>query len=130
MAELKSLCQRLAIDECVHFAGAVPHEQLPVYFAQSSLFVLPSFSEGFSLVVSEALACETPAVVSKLPIFETLTGNQNILKYCLPGKPDSIAEAIIEELKNTRRVPEGREWVCQNLSQNKVAQRYLEFYSE
>ena len=49
----------------VIFSGFVQQEQLPLYYLASRVFVLPSLSEPWGLVVDEALALGLPAVVSE-----------------------------------------------------------------
>jgi glycosyltransferase involved in cell wall biosynthesis len=49
------------------FTGAVSQEQLAEIFRQSDLFILPSFYEGLSLVLIEALASGLRVVASELP---------------------------------------------------------------
>ena len=47
-----------------YFAGFKNQTELPAYYAAADALVLPSVSETWGLVVNEALACGTPAVVS------------------------------------------------------------------
>lgn len=130
-AELQEMCNQLKISERVHFAGMVKHDDLPVYFSQSSIFVLPSFSEGFSLVVSEALSCCTPVIISAISIFETLYKDKTFVSFCKPGDSLSIADAIITQLScNSHKNTAGREWVKQNISQKIVAERHYAIYTE
>ncbi len=44
--------------------GAVPHSTVLERMEQSDVLVFPSFSEGFGLVVTEALACGLPVIVT------------------------------------------------------------------
>lgn len=50
----------------VHWRGVVPREQLPRIYSAADVFVFPSPSETFGLVMLEALACGTP--VAALPV--------------------------------------------------------------
>jgi glycosyltransferase involved in cell wall biosynthesis len=53
----------------VVFAGNVPDDELPYYYAACDVFVLPSVSrlEGFGLVMVEAMATGKPVVASNMP---------------------------------------------------------------
>jgi phosphatidyl-myo-inositol dimannoside synthase len=48
----------------VRCLGSMGREELIPYYQSADLLVLPSVGEGFPLVVQEALACGTPALIS------------------------------------------------------------------
>jgi glycosyltransferase involved in cell wall biosynthesis len=63
---LQSLAAELGIAERAHFAGAVPHAEVPAWLHRFDLYAAPSRldSESFGVAVIEAGACGLPVVVS------------------------------------------------------------------
>lgn len=70
--------------ERVYFTGRVPRTELPAFYASSNLLVFPSVTDTFGMVVLEAQACGTPALVS------TAGGPQEII---INGKTGFAANA-------------------------------------
>jgi glycosyltransferase involved in cell wall biosynthesis len=62
--ELEELAQSLHVAERVRFLGFVNQSQLPSVYVASDLLVLPSEYEPFGAVVSEAMSCGRPAILS------------------------------------------------------------------
>lgn len=60
--ELREMVRQLGIRAV--FAGFRNQSQLPACYAAADVLVLPSQSETWGLVVNEAMACGTPAIVS------------------------------------------------------------------
>ena len=50
----------------VQFTGAIPNSQLPDYYQEADVFILPSRSETYGLVVEEALNNGTPVLLSHM----------------------------------------------------------------
>ena len=63
-AALQARVAELGLQSRVRFAGRVMHDQLNSWFAASTLFCLPSYSEGVPNVVLEAMACARPVVAT------------------------------------------------------------------
>ncbi len=60
--ELRATATRLGVP--AHFAGFKNQSELPACYVAADVLVLPSESETWGLVVNEAMACGTPAIVS------------------------------------------------------------------
>lgn len=74
--ELKQMAYRLGVADYIHFIGGVYGNRKWELFCNADVFVLPTHSENFGIVVVEALACGTPVVTTKgTPWHELRTEN-------------------------------------------------------
>lgn len=69
---LKEKSIDLGIDNIVEFCGGVYGGRKWELFRNADLFVLPTYSENFGIVVVEALACGTPVMTTKGTPWEEL----------------------------------------------------------
>lgn len=67
LPRLKALSRKLNIDDLVLFTGFVAEEEKINWYRRSALLVEGSIKEGWGLIVMEANACGTPAVVARSP---------------------------------------------------------------
>jgi glycosyltransferase involved in cell wall biosynthesis len=77
----------------VLFAGAVPHEQVPVWLSAADLFVLPTLDEGCSNALLEALACGLPVVTSDRP-FNRAVVDESMALLVEPSDSAALGAAI------------------------------------
>lgn len=90
-AELKQLAK-----ENVHFLGAVDNKQLTSYYQQADVFILPSNSEVWGLVIEEALNNGTPVIVSdKVGCRDDLVTEETGLVFNA-GNHESLTQAIVK----------------------------------
>ena len=61
---LIEVAQKLNISDRVTFTGGLNWEKIIPYYATCDVFVLPSISEPWGLVVNEAMVCNMPVLVS------------------------------------------------------------------
>ncbi|MEO0077706.1 MAG: glycosyltransferase family 4 protein [candidate division WOR-3 bacterium] len=64
---LKTICSRLDLNDTVEFTGFVSEEEKLDWYRQAAVLVENSAKEGWGLIVLEANACGTPAVVARSP---------------------------------------------------------------
>ena len=92
--EILEEAQNSAFRDDIRFFGQVRNEERPLLYAAASLFVYPSFFEGFGFPPLEAQACGTPVVVSNrtsLPeVFSPLPGGASLAD---PWRVEEIADA-------------------------------------
>ena len=60
--ELERLTETMNLQDTVKFVGTVKGPTKLAWFKSSDLFILPSFSEGFSVAILEAMACGIPVL--------------------------------------------------------------------
>jgi glycosyltransferase involved in cell wall biosynthesis len=72
-AEVKQMAQELGVDDSVEFGDAVSGLEKIQVLKSASLFVMPSFSEGFSVAILEAMTCEIPVIATHACNFPELT---------------------------------------------------------
>lgn len=76
----------------VRVLGFVEDADLPALYRGASLFVMPSFYEGFGLPVLEAMACGVPVVCSRASSLPEVAGDAALLID--PHDEEGLAEAI------------------------------------
>lgn len=76
--EFKDFVAKKGLKKYVKFVGKLPHEEMPEYMAACDIYVSPSFSDGTSASLLEAMACSKPVVVSDIPgNLEWVTNSEN-----------------------------------------------------
>lgn len=73
--ELKIQAIDAGIDEHVRFTGFVSHKELARLYADASVFLFPSLSEGFGLPPLEAMAAGVPVLASKASAMPEVLGD-------------------------------------------------------
>jgi len=118
---------RAHASERIVFAGYQSGADLRRLYQSASLFVHPSYMEGFALVVSEALSADIPMLVSDIPPHREF----GLEDSCYV--PASDVEALVEALE----VPDYRVYRSQmarsrqkTTSWSSVARRHIDIFRE
>ena len=100
LKSLEKLAKDLGIESNVKFTGLVDGATKVVYYKSADVFVLPSFSESFGIVLLEASACGLPLVVSDLEVFRAIIEEGYNGLFTKTGDGKDFASKIIPLLKN------------------------------
>jgi len=100
LSEHKILAEQLKIAHRVVFRGEVAHADVPRYYANSAVFVLPSRSEGFSVTLLEAAYHTAPIVCTNVGgSSELIASNINGL-LVEPDNPAAMAAQMLRILRS------------------------------
>jgi len=133
-AHLRQMITEKGLQQNVILAGTVPYEELPPYFATADIFILPSLSEGFPLVVMAALSSGTLPVVSDLSVFTAHEHCDELFTIVKAGNAESIAEVVADLLANPdcliEKKQQLRNFAVNNLEISIIAKQYGLLFDE
>jgi glycosyltransferase involved in cell wall biosynthesis len=131
---LEKEAKNLGIGARVHFAGWQDKANLPRFYQEANLFVLPSRNEGMSNALLEAMASNLPVIATKI------AGNEELVSEGKTGLliPPESAEALTEALHKLIADPKvrqkmgqaGRKFVEENYSWKNTATQYQTLLEE
>lgn len=101
----------------------------PPPYAVASLFLLPSHSENFGLVIAEALAAGVPALVTDTTPWQGLA--REGAGDCVPWEayPAALARMLAADEATLRtRAQQGRAWVARDFTWDRAAALLQQFY--
>ncbi len=101
------------------------------YYQASKISVVPSFSEGFSLVCAEAMACENTVIATKdVGVHSELISNNNSGYLFEAGNKEELRRLAFELMRN--KLPElgelARIEILKNWSAKKEAEELVKVY--
>jgi N-acetyl-alpha-D-glucosaminyl L-malate synthase BshA len=124
------LAHSLGIHDRIHFLGKQDRvsELLPL----ADLMLMPSEMESFGLAALEAMACETPAIATRVGgVPELITDNVDGLLFPI-GDVDAMADASIALLRDPERHnamrKAARKTAQDRFCSTRILPRYIAFY--
>jgi glycosyltransferase involved in cell wall biosynthesis len=128
----RRISESAALSRSVRLVGRVPHSRMAAFFSAADLFVLGSVHEGSGYALVEACACGVTPVVTDIPSFRAITGNQSIGLLWKPRDAEACARALAAAAHCD--LTEGRRHVARHfertLSWSAVGQRAVAIYEE
>lgn len=125
---LRALTHELGIADRVKFQGHVTGEEKARCFADSDVFVMPSFSESFGLSAAEALSHGLPVIVSKG------TPWNEVEKVGCGLRVDNTPQSLANAFSRIRQMPleemgrRGREWMSREFAWDVIAGKMFKVY--
>ena len=96
---LKQKAAQLQVDDRVTFLGLVPNDKVISLFREADAVIVPSrrvYTEGFPLVMLEAIASRTPIICSDHPMFTPVMKDRETALVFKEGQANRLAVKIAE----------------------------------
>jgi glycosyltransferase involved in cell wall biosynthesis len=110
---LSDYAKRLHIQDNVVFLGRVSEDEKHRLMAEAHVLLMTSVREGWGLVVTEANACGTPAIVYDVPGLRDSVRN-DLTGLVVPSSPTDLARAMVritaDPILYSRLADCGRAW--------------------
>jgi glycosyltransferase involved in cell wall biosynthesis len=117
--------------DSINFIGFVPNEELPALYHGASLYVFPSFFEGFGLSLVEAMACGVSVACSNNSSLGEI-GGEAALQFD-PDNPEEISEcmsALLQDEELRDNMIEKGMRRAENFDWQKHAEKIVELYGQ
>jgi glycosyltransferase involved in cell wall biosynthesis len=95
---VKVFAKSTLITDQIHHLGYVDDSELMALYRHATVFVYPSFYEGFGLPPLEAMWNGCPVVVSRSSALPEINGDAVL--YCDPENPSSLSNAVTSLIYN------------------------------
>ncbi len=115
----------------IHFIEKINFSDLPAIYQMASLFIYPSFFEGFGIPIIEALHSSTPVIAAKGSCLEEAGGAHSL--YIHPGDEKELAEKIDAVLSTKdlrdKMIREGKDYV-KKFNEGEIAEKLIKLYKK
>lgn len=131
-AVLEKQVAALGLGDAVRFLGNVADADKWALYRAADLFVLPTETENFGIVVAEALACGTPVLTTQGAPWSGLVdeGCGWWVENTSEGIRDGLASALVTDPATLRAMGErGRAYVRKEYDWNPIGERMLAAYA-
>ena len=124
--EIKSYRTENNLENNLELIGMKPNNELPELYRKSHLFCLPSESEGFPMVLKEALSCGCHCLVSDLPAYKDDKTLREQLIIIDQNNSKEISESIIKAEQDHDLLSinkKGRNYILENGDWNALSKQ-------
>ena len=136
-AQLETLARKLGIAARVHFDAPRPSVEMPAYYAQLDLFVMPSrprpnWKEQFGRALVEAMACAVPVIGSECGEIPNVIGDAGLIfrEEDADALRAHIAALRDDPVRRAELGHHGRARVLARFTQARVAEETYQAYKQ
>jgi glycosyltransferase involved in cell wall biosynthesis len=128
--QILELARSLNVERRIFFMPDVPTHHLPALYQSATVFVYPSFFEGFGIPILEAIFSQIPVITSTGSCFQEAGGPGTI--YVDPNDDAAMGKALIDVLESEavqkRMIDAGKNFIQKFHYQN-TTQKLMQTYS-
>ena len=132
LSKMMSVAEAVGVRNKVRFLGYVSYDRLPRLYGASDVFVLPSVSEAFGIVLLEAMASGVPVIGTRVGGIPEIIDGCGLLVP--PNDPSALADAINSVINNQHLAAKlgrlGKSKIDRVYSWRRVVERILSVYTE
>jgi glycosyltransferase-like protein len=112
--------------------GTVPDDEFPQWFHAADVFAFPSVSEGWGLVILEAMSAGLPVVASDIEVFKEFLVHERDALLTQAGDPLSLADGLERVLSDpdlANRLRQRGPQLADNFSWSNTADQHIALYA-
>lgn len=109
--------------ENVALLGAQEHSKIKEYLTKADLFLFPSYTEGFSLSLVEAMAAGLPVIASNVGANKDMIEDKG--GVIIPVKDSEAIEEAIKKMRNSEIRKQYAEWNLKKVKGNYIDESVL-----
>jgi glycosyltransferase involved in cell wall biosynthesis len=128
-SEVAKYALEAGVKSRLHILNNIPFNNLPAIYQLASLFVYPSFFEGFGIPIIEALSSEIPIIAATGTCLEEAGGADSV--YVSPDDDVELAEKIMEILTDEslkKKMTDAGKIYMERFEEKRIAEQLMHIY--
>jgi glycosyltransferase involved in cell wall biosynthesis len=129
---IRRLLSQENLDKASYVLGYVTYQKSPLVYAMGDVYCIPTYSEGFSNTIIEAMACGLPVVSTRVVGVGDVFRDTPAVHLVNAHNPKSLANGLQELLLDRTRQQlmgkAGRKLVLERYNWTRVVEKYVQTY--